>query len=197
MGKGNLIIQARTANGALPLSGVRIKIRGRQGKVLYNLITDESGETKQISLEAVDRRFSLDPSYTGTPYTTYDLVAEKEGFNSLHIKDVQIFDGENAIQPVTLIPMLDSQTAPSMQEIFIGKHAVEMTEPRNQAGTVIEPRVMRFVVIPNPITVHLGTPASSASNVQVPFTDYVKNVMYTKHQTLLKTPIYKGLYHLS
>ncbi len=31
-------------------------------------------------------------------------------------------------------------------------------------------------MIPNPITVHLGTPASSASNVQVTFPDYVKNV---------------------
>ena len=36
--------------------------------------------------------------------------------------------------------------------------------------------VLRQVVIPNPITVHLGTPASSASNVQVTFPDYVKNV---------------------
>ena len=31
-------------------------------------------------------------------------------------------------------------------------------------------------MIPNPITVHLGAPSSSAANVQVPFLDYVKNV---------------------
>ena len=37
-------------------------------------------------------------------------------------------------------------------------------------------RVLRQVVIPNPITVHLGAPSTNASNVQVSFPDYVKNV---------------------
>ena len=176
MGKGNLIIQARTADNALPLSGVRVRIRDHQGKILYDLITDESGETEQVSLEAVDQALSLDPNYTGTPYTTYNLEAEKDGFNYLNINDVQIFDRETAIQPLVLIPMLEGQMVPSTQEIFIGKHAVEMTGPRNQIGPIAQPFLLRHVIIPNPITVHLGTPASSASNVQVPFTDYIKNV---------------------
>jgi len=176
MGKGNLIIQARTADSALPLSGVRVRIRDHQGNVLYDLITDESGETKQISLEAADKELSLDPNYSGTPYTTYILEAEKDGFNTLNINDVQIFDHETAIQPLALIPMLKGQAVPSTQEIFIGKHAIEMTGPRNQIGPVVQPFVLRHVIIPNPITVHLGTPASNASNVQVSFTDYIKNV---------------------
>jgi len=176
MGKGNLIVQARTADDALPLYGVRVKITDHNGTVLYNLITDESGETVQISLEAVDGSLSFDPNYTGTPYTSYGLVAEKEGFNSLHINDVQIFDGETAIQPLALIPMLESQQVPSIQELHFGRHAVQMAEPRNQAGPLATPFVLRHVIIPNPITVHLGTPTSNAANVQVPFPDYVKNV---------------------
>ena len=176
MGTGNLIIQVRTAEDALPLSGVRVRIKDQEGTVLYDLTTDMNGETEQVSLEAVDRSFSLDPSFTGTPYTAYVLDVEAEGFNSLHIADVQVFDGENAIQPVVLIPLLKSQTIPNRYELFFGKHAVAMDEPRNQAGSLIEPFVLRHVIIPNPITVHLGTPASSASNVQVSFPDYVKNV---------------------
>jgi len=31
-------------------------------------------------------------------------------------------------------------------------------------------------VVPETITVHLGTPASNARNVTVPFKDYLKNV---------------------
>jgi len=180
MGKGNLIIQARTADNALPLSGVKVTIRDHQGRVLYSLTTDESGETQQISLDTVDKRFSLDPYYTGEQYAAYDLEAEKEGFNRIYINNVQIFDGENAIQPLSLIPMLQNQSVPATHAFFLGKHAVEMTEPRNQVGAVIgdvlAPFVLRHVIIPNPITVHLGAPASYASNVQVPFTDYVKNV---------------------
>ena len=38
------------------------------------------------------------------------------------------------------------------------------------------PYVLRQVVIPNPITVHLGRPDAPARNVQVSFPDYVKNV---------------------
>ncbi len=51
-----------------------------------------------------------------------------------------------------------------------------MQEQRNQEGSVTAPYVLRQVVIPNPITVHLGAPSASAANVQVSFPDYVKNV---------------------
>jgi peptidoglycan hydrolase-like protein with peptidoglycan-binding domain len=198
MGIGNLIIQSRTAGDALPLSGVHVRISIPEGILLYNLITDESGETDQISLEAVDRELSLDSSYTGTPYSTYDLVAEADGYNSLHITDVQIFDGENALQPLSLIPMMESQTIPLRQELFFGRHGVAMIEPRNQVGPLIEARVFRHVIIPNPITVHLGTPASSASNVQVTFSDYIKNVASSEiyptwPQTSLEANIYANI----
>ena len=176
MGSGNLIIQVRTANDAVPLSGARVRISDNDGKVLYDLITDLSGDTKQVSLDTVDRNLSLDPNYKGTPYSSYNIEVEAEGFNSLSIRGVQIFDGENAIQPVALIPMQERQRTPNWYEIVIGKHAVEMTEPRNQIGPLVEPIILRQVIIPNPITVHLGTPTSSASNVQVSFPDYVKNV---------------------
>ena len=74
--------------------------------------------------------------------------------------------------------MQESQRSPLQAEISIGKPAVTEQGSRTQEGTVTEPesRILRQVVIPNPITVHLGTPTSSASNVQVSFPDYVKNV---------------------
>lgn len=51
-----------------------------------------------------------------------------------------------------------------------------MREMRHQEAPIEEPRVLRQVIIPNPITVHLGRPTAYASNVQVSFPDYVKNV---------------------
>ena len=46
-------------------------------------------------------------------------------------------------------------------------------------GAISETLASRFntVVIPEYITVHLGTPNSNARNVRVPFTDYIKNVV--------------------
>jgi len=43
-------------------------------------------------------------------------------------------------------------------------------------------------VVPQTITVHLGSPRASARRVTVPFREYIANVMYTKHQTTLETP---------
>ncbi len=48
MAIGYLSIQARTAHDAVPLSGVKIRISDLFGNVLYELTTDESGETLKV-----------------------------------------------------------------------------------------------------------------------------------------------------
>lgn len=178
MAIGYLTIQARTTHDAVPLGGVQIRVLNRQGNSVYVLTTDENGETEQIPLETVDKSFSQNPYYAGTPYISYNVLAQMSGFNSLYVKSIPIYEGENALLPITLVPMQESQRSPLQAEISIGKPAVTEQGSRTQEGTVTEPesRILRQVVIPNPITVHLGTPTSSASNVQVSFPDYVKNV---------------------
>ncbi len=176
MAIGYLIIQVRTADGAVPLSGAEIRILDEEGNTIRELTTDESGGTEAVSLETVDKSFSLSPDYTGTPYTAYDVLVRASGLDSLYISEIPIYEGETAIQPAPLVPMLEMQRSPMVTEITVGGPAVAMEEERIQERPDRELRVLRQVVIPNPITVHLGTPSSSAANVQVPFTDYVKNV---------------------
>ncbi len=175
MAIGYLVIQARTAHDALPLSGVQIRIMDHQEKIIYELTTDESGETEKISLETLERTLSLDPNFSGTPFISYNVLALANGFNSVHIVGIPILEGETAIQPIEFVPMRELQRTPTVTEIQIGAPAVSTTGNRYQEGPVTESRVLRQVVIPNPITVHLGSPGASASNVQVSFPDYVKN----------------------
>lgn len=180
MAIGYLQIQVRTAHEAVPLNNVQIQIQAAAGNTLYNLWTDENGDTPVVSLETKDKSFSQNPYYNGTPFISYHVLAEASGFDSLFVTDIPVFDGETAVLPVTLTPMQQIQRTPVTKEIFIGKPAVAMNDAVEQKGTVIdphtEPYVLRQVVIPDPITVHLGTPGSSASNVRVSFPDYVKNV---------------------
>lgn len=176
MAIGYLSIQARTAREAVPLSGVRIQILDDMGNTVYTLTTDESGETEAMPLETVDKSFSLNQYYTGMPYVNYSVLAQAAGFHSLLVSDIPIFDGETASLPISLIPMQETQRRSTQAEITIGQPAVSMQEQRNQEGSTTTQRVLRQVVIPNPITVHLGAPSASASNVQVSFPDYVKNV---------------------
>ncbi len=176
MAIGYLLIQSRTAHDAVPLSGVQVRITDMDSNILYELTTDENGETPVIALNTIDKSFSQTPYYNGLPFTSYSVLAKNPGFNSLFVSDIPIYDGETAVLPVVLTPMQQTQRQSATQTITIGKPAVAMRDTSEQEGTYMEPRILRQVVIPNPITVHLGTPSSNAKNVQVSFPEYVKNV---------------------
>lgn len=178
MAIGYLKLQARTAHDALPLAGVRVRVMDALGNVAYDLITDENGETGHLPLETLDKSFSQNQYFSGIPYTSYHVLAQAAGFDSLRVSDIPIFDGETAVLPLALTPMQERQRRPVQTEITVGKPAVAMRGMRGQEGpsSDAEPYVLRQVAIPNPITVHLGAPGSSAANVQVSFPDYVKNV---------------------
>ena len=178
MGLGYLIVETRTHFESLPVADAHVTVRNAEGDVLYVLATDIDGRTEQISLDTVDKIYTLDPNYQGQPYISYDLEVTADGYETVFIHGVKIFDGETAIQPVTMIPMLRDATVPAQFHIFMGKQAVEMDTPRNQEGVVtpIEPRVLRNVIIPASITVHLGRPDIAGQNVRVPFIEYIKNV---------------------
>lgn len=176
MAIGYLTIQARTAHDAVPLSGVQITVTDNQGNTVYQLTTDESGTAQEVPLETLDQSFSQNAYFTGTPFISYNVLAQAAGFDSLYISEIPIYEGENAVLPLALVPMQEAQRTPVQTEITVGKPAVAAHEMRGQEGPVSSPYVLRQVVIPDPITVHLGRPDSSARNVQVSFPDYVKNV---------------------
>lgn len=73
---------------------------------------------------------------------------------------------------------IDQETAPI--EIYIPNNDLHSDEPRIQENGYTTPRqerVLKEVVIPSTIIVHLGSPNNTAArNVYVPFTDYIKNV---------------------
>ena len=218
MAIGYLLVQVRTAHDAVPLKGVHVRILGEQGEVLYHLMTDESGETQKVPLETLDKGFSQNPYYAGLPYRSYNVLAQGNGFNTLYVSHIPVYEGETAGLPMELVPMEVRQRRPAETRLFIGKPAVAMQEPRAQEGNAASDgnvsmgrnaasgaesnavmgggstpgsgadnidtpetgtegeRILRQVIIPNPITVHLGAPGSNASNVRLSFPDYVKNV---------------------
>ena len=179
MAIGYLTVQARTAHDAVPIANVYIQILDHAKNRIYEMTTDGNGETQTVPLETFDKSFSQNQFYTGLPYISYSVLAQKAGFNTISVLEIPILDGETAILPIALVPMQERQISPEQTEIHVGKPAVAMQEGRSQEGSSMTPymtRVLRQVVIPNLITVHMGTPSSYASNIQVSFPDYVKNV---------------------
>ena len=196
MAIGYLQIQARTAQEAIPIDGARVLVLDDETNTLYRLTTNNSGETRAVALETVDRSFSLNPDYQGIPYANYGVTVEAPGFRSVSVTKIPIFDGETAVLPVTMMPLGETQPRQTSEiNITVGPPAVAMGGDRNQEGSSADARILRQVVIPNPITVHLGAPGSPAANVQVSFSDYVKNaasseVYPTWPEAALKANVY-------
>lgn len=96
------------------------------------------------------------------------------------LRGVQIFACQTTLAPLELIPVeegLEGQAGPELIEIpphslFANPNARSGPQPVEGCTS----RVLTQPVIPTNITVHLGRPAASASNVTVSFRRYIANV---------------------
>ena len=180
MSIGTLQIFSRSATDGLPVPGVTARVRSSSGAGdARNVTTDESGYADPIRLTAPDKSYSLDENNDSVlPYATYDITVDHEGYYPIVMRGVQVFDGENSLAELNMIPVEENAQFRAAPEIFdIPEHALFSGD----GGTGAEPavqceRILTEVVIPNKIVVHLGRPAASARNVTVPFRDYIKNV---------------------
>ena len=201
MDTGYLTVRVTTGDGALPVKNAHVIISRRDGDILYDTYTDANGNTGYFSLPAVNSRHTLDPYYNKPAYSEYEVDVSADGYVASHIHDTPIVDTQTAILPVNLDPIVDESDPVTAADVTIPPVALLDPSERHQitvpatgfsyAGNPIMPvmaaqqvqaapsaRILHGIVVPEYITVHLGTPAnSSAKNVRVKFTDYIKNVV--------------------
>lgn len=174
MPQGSLYFTIRTADSAFPVTNAAVTLYSPDGAVLgEDRITEESGISRKFYIDAPERSLSLRPE-EALPYSTVDARMEADGFYTFFVRGIQIFAGEESVLPAEMIPR--GQSEDEVLEYEIGPHALRTTPENRIEGPSEDGRVLGEVYIPERVTVHLGTPASAASNVTVPFVDYVKNV---------------------
>lgn len=181
-GTGFLTARSYSAQDALPVADVRITVTGEDGAV-QTATTDATGLFSAMALACPPRSLSLNEANTQRPYGVYDLVAEADGYEVIRISGVQIFDGETSIAELVMIPYGEDERAADLtmqpDDTVIPPHPLWAggggSAPAPAQACAV-PRVLEAPIIPEKITVHLGTPASSATNVTVSFRDYIKNV---------------------
>ena len=174
MGIGFLEVVASTALGGMPVVGAKVTVMSGD-EVLYELVTDESGLTEIVSLEAPPKELTLDPNFEGIPYSVCDVRIEAKGFITVKIHDIKILDTETSILPIHMTPAMESGES---VDVYTPPHHLVSEDDRKMdvpQETRIAPRVLSEVIIPEFITVHLGRPDRPARNVRVPFTYYIKN----------------------
>ena len=186
MSYGKLEFNLFLGDEALPVEDAEMYIidpknPGFQEKKLN---VDSSGKTAPISLYTYEKILSEVPETEVQPYKTYDAVIISNTFQNKYIKDIPIFSGITSIQNVQMTPKVRGGTGFDLIDIppnglLLDEYGEEVDdeEDLNNSNYIKPvPKVLGDVVIPEYITVHLGTPSSYAQNVTVTFTDYIKNV---------------------
>lgn len=184
MPNGTLQIFAAIAEQAAPLADVAVTVFDEQGAMAAHLTTGEDGEAPLITLAAPDKQYSLDPANTTVrPYSVYTLRAEKPGWQTVTVRGIQLFDGQQTVARVELLPQetalarADAESAAvdiPEHPLFVGRGGSGPAPAEACVGAAA--RVLNAVVIPKKITVHLGAPTANVRNVSVSFQDYIANV---------------------
>lgn len=179
MPNGTLQIYLSVAQGAAPLAGASVEVLSESGDPLYLLVTDADGAAGPVSLQTPAKEYSLEEDNTTVrPYAVCTVRASLEGWQTTVLNGVQIFEGQQSVARINLMPLTRGYSGQT-NEIDIPEHPLFAGNGGSGPApeeTGINPAVLSEVVIPQKITVHLGRPTASASNVTVSFQSYIANV---------------------
>lgn len=164
-----------------PIEGARVSISygGQPQNIIEEIMTDSSGQTPVIELEAPPVEYSLAPSAT-QPYSEYTVTVEAPGYEECVIAGSQVLGDVTSIQNATMLPKAQGQGAESFvigPHTLYGDYPPKIAEPEIKDIYETGEIVLSRVVIPEYVVVHDGPPTdSSAQNYYVRYRDYIKNV---------------------
>ena len=193
MQDGYLSISVINASNNRPIQDALVNVYGMNdqqestGIVLENLRTDESGQVRNLTLDAPNIEYSLQPSDV-KPYSEYIVEVIAQGFETVQIRGTQILPAVEALQNVPIgSPTTTNRKSRKRQtEVVydIAAHTLWGNYPPKIPESSLKPLsaptgfvVLDEPVVPEFIVVHDGLPEdTSAENYWVPFREYIKNV---------------------
>ena len=162
----------------IPITQAGVTIFDQNGNEIANLLTDMSGQTDELELEAPDANISLNEDSTEKPYAKYDIEISAPGYETARINGSEILSTTLSFQ----IIKLRSANTTSVEEINIEEHNLYQDYPEkireDEIKQINEPGeiVLSRVVVPEYVVVHDGSPDSNAKDYYVTYKDYIKNV---------------------
>lgn len=104
MSKGYLIINSTAAHRIIPIKNTKVIISQNNNNI-KEFLTDDSGKTTLFETEAPDIELSESPQPDFTPFSVVDVIAEKEGFFTTYINNVQIFPERITTLYINMVPI--------------------------------------------------------------------------------------------
>lgn len=101
---GYLVVNTTAAQKIIPVKNTRITISQNE-ETDKSFMSDESGKSPVVEINTPDISLSESPGPDAIPFATVNVLAEKEGFYSTAINNVQIFPERTAILYVNMVPI--------------------------------------------------------------------------------------------
>ena len=152
--KGQLKINITSEITSAPVADASISISytGVPENPLEQLITDSSGQTDTIDLEAPPLDYSFNPDSENQPYSEYTLQVTAEGFQPVSIAGAEILSGVTAIQNIRLRPLAESSPSENVFVIpahtLYGEYPPKIPEAEIKSTTEAGEIVLSRVVVP-------------------------------------------------
>ena len=168
MSKGSILIYTSAAGQAAPLAGASLTVLDESGTALAHLTADADGRAEAADLPAPDAAYSLDAANTMVrPYALYRIEAALEGWQPLVLDGVQVFDGQQTVARLALLPrgtVPDAARSSEAEVIAIPPHT--LFSGNGGSGPAPEE------VLPGSVL----KPTANTGNVTVSFQSYIANV---------------------
>lgn len=107
-GLGYLIVNVTSVRGLYPINGAKVTVfTGSEDNmtVIAEEVTDRSGKTPPIPLEAPSSVYTQTPDPTERPYSYYNIRTVEDGFKTNLNYNVAVFDKITSVQNINLEPM--------------------------------------------------------------------------------------------
>ena len=132
-GRGYLVVSVRAGEGAIPLEGALVTLRGgdaTEGDAIASFITDRSGNTPRITLPAPPRINSESPN-GGKPYASYSADISLDGYFTNLYTNIPIFDTITSVQTAYLIPLPEDGRSRSEEVLLFDARTGERLRGEN------------------------------------------------------------------
>ena len=116
---GYIQINAFTSDARLPLEDTAITITDPSGSAIAMRLTGRNGALENpVSITVPDRAASQTPNTGVVPFTTVNLYARHNGYETIEVENLQVFPGTITIQDLLLIPLAEFPDSWNQLEIF-------------------------------------------------------------------------------
>ena len=101
---GYLIINTTAAQKIIPVGNTKITI-SQTGEADKTFLSDESGKIPLTEISAPDILLSEAPDPESIPFSVINVMAEKEGFYTTKINNVQVFPERITTLYINMVPI--------------------------------------------------------------------------------------------